>query len=96
MAIQGRFDVTGWSGNILRIEIDPVLPTFCLTESCVSFKSMIFDILGFPWDPWGPMGTPWGPMGTPWEPWEPMGTHGDPWESMGIDDWTPRPNLQAA
>ena len=27
-----RFDVTGWSGNILRIELDPVLPTFCLTE----------------------------------------------------------------
>ena len=28
----GRFDVTGWSGNILRIELDPVLPSFCLTE----------------------------------------------------------------
>ena len=27
-----RFDETEWSGNILRIEIDPVLPTFCLTE----------------------------------------------------------------
>ena len=28
----GRFDVTGWSGNTLRIELDPVLPPFCLTE----------------------------------------------------------------
>ena len=28
----GRFDVTEWSGNTLRIEIDPVLPPFCLTE----------------------------------------------------------------
>ena len=28
----GRFDVTEWSGNVSRIEIDPVLPTFCLTE----------------------------------------------------------------
>jgi hypothetical protein len=28
----GRFDVTGWSGNTLRIELDPVLPPFCPTE----------------------------------------------------------------
>ena len=29
----GRFDVTGWSGNILRIELDPVRASpFCLTE----------------------------------------------------------------
>ena len=28
----GRFDVTGWSGNILRIEMDPGSPIFCLTE----------------------------------------------------------------
>ena len=26
----------------------------------------------------------------------PHGFSGNPWESMGIDDWTPRPNLQAA
>ena len=43
-----------------------------------------------------PMGSPWGPHGVPWDPWEPMDSHGNPWESMGIDDWTPRPNLQAA
>jgi hypothetical protein len=28
----GSFGVTGWSGNIFCIEIDPVLSTFCLTE----------------------------------------------------------------
>ena len=28
----GRFDVTEWSGNTLRIELDPMLPPFCLTE----------------------------------------------------------------
>ena len=58
----GSFDVTGWSGNILRVEIDPVLPPICLTESWVSLKSMISDILGFSMEA---MGTPWGPMGVP-------------------------------
>ena len=28
----GGFDVTGWSGNTLRIEMDPGSPIFCLTE----------------------------------------------------------------
>ena len=28
----GRFDVTEWSGNILRIDLDPSSPIFCLTE----------------------------------------------------------------
>ena len=28
----GRFDVTEWSGNILRIDLGPASPIFCLTE----------------------------------------------------------------
>ena len=28
----GRFDVTEWSGDIFRIELDPMLRPFCLTE----------------------------------------------------------------
>ena len=28
----GGFDVTGWSGIILRIDLDPGSPIFCLTE----------------------------------------------------------------
>ena len=28
----GRFDVTGWSGKILRIDLDPGSPIFGLTE----------------------------------------------------------------
>ena len=71
--------MTGWSGKILRIDLDPGTPIFCLTELWFSLKSTISDILGFsmeamgtPWDPMGPHGTPWGPMG----PMGPMGTHG--------------------
>ena len=52
--------MTGWSGNILRIDLDPGSPIFCLTEEWFSLQSMISDILGFSMeahgDPWGLMG----------------------------------------
>ena len=84
----GRFDVTGWSGNILRIDLDPGSPIFRLTKSwfSISLKSMVCDILGFSMEA---MGTPWDPMGAPWEPdpmaWGPMGTYGNPWAPMGTN-----------
>ena len=71
--------------------MDPVLPSFCLTELWVSLKSMIFDILGFSMEAMGTHGDSWGPMGTHGNPWGPMETHGNPWEPMGTHDssWVP-------
>ena len=37
--------MTGWSGKILRIDLDPASPIFCLTELWFSLKSTIFSIL---------------------------------------------------
>ena len=37
--------MTGWSGKILRIDLDPGSPIFCLTELWFSLKSTISDIL---------------------------------------------------
>ena len=42
----GRFGLTEWSGKIFCVEVDPASPSFCLTEWWVSFKIMIFYILG--------------------------------------------------
>ena len=90
--------MTGWSGKILRIDLDPGSPIFCLTEYRFSLKSTISDILGFSieamgttWDPMRPHGTPWDPMGPHGTPWDPMGPHGNPWEPMGThgNPWEP-------
>ena len=46
----GRFDVTGWSENILRIKIDPMLPSFCLTLESMFWHS--WKLPSSPNDPW--------------------------------------------